>query len=86
MSSCSCSQPKQLRLSGEVYDSRAASGSDVIGAGEKVVRVRCSHCSGKAGFVGSDLLTELFGLPLSEIRNGRCLSESEQLTLRVDLI
>lgn len=86
MTGCSCSHPSELRLSGEVYDRKPAFRADVIGGGEKIVRVRCSTCGGKAGYVGSDLLTELFGLPLSEIHNGRCLSEDEQLTLGVDLI
>jgi hypothetical protein len=84
MSGCSCSDPRELRVSGEVW----ANGShiDTIGGGEKAVRVRCAHCGGKVGRIGSDVLTRLFGIPESEIVNGRCLDVDEQRSLEVDLI
>lgn len=84
MSRCTCSNPRDFRVTGEVWEHRSDSG--IIGTGKKAVRVRCATCGGKIGRVGSDVLTELFSLPDSEIEPGRCLSEAEQRTVTVDLI
>jgi hypothetical protein len=83
MSGCFCSDTTELRVTGEVSQHAHP---DAVGTGEKSVRVRCASCGGKVGRIGSDLLTELFGIPADEIVNGRCLSKSEQRTLTVDLI
>lgn len=84
MSGCSCSTPKEFRITGEVWKQRPH--SRAIGTGKKAVRVRCATCGGKIGRIGSDVLTELFKIPDSEIEPGRCLSEAEQRTVTVDLI
>jgi len=84
MSRCTCSEPRELRVTGEVWENNPS--LDTIGGGSKAVRVRCANCGGKVARIGSELLTELFGIPESEIVNGRCLGEEEQPTLEVDLI
>lgn len=83
MSGCACSSPRDFRVTGEVWpEGRAGQ----VGPGSKAVRVRCGECGGKVGRVGSDLLTDLFGIPEDDIKNGRCLNEAEQRTITVDLI
>lgn len=84
MSRCSCSNPRDFRITGEVSKQRA--GGDAVGTGHKAARVRCATCGGKIGRIGSDVLTELFKIPDSEIEPARCLSEAEQRTVTVDLI
>lgn len=84
MSRCTCSDPRDFRITGEVSKQRGD--SDAIGTGKKAVRVRCATCGGKIGRLGSDVLTELFNVPDSEIEPARCLSEAEQRTVTVDLI
>jgi hypothetical protein len=84
MSRCNCSTPREFRITGEVSEHPRP--SDMVGSGSKAVRVRCSHCGGKIGRIGSDVLTELLQIPESEIKPARCLAEQEQRTLTVDLI
>jgi len=83
MSSCCCTSPRRLRVSGEVWEDDF---DERIGGGEKTVRVRCSGCGGKVGYVGSDLLTELFDYDIDDVVNGRILDEDERASLEVDLI
>jgi hypothetical protein len=84
MSRCSCTEPKELRITGEVAETYP--NSNAIGPGAKTARVRCGECGGKVGRIGSDVLTRLFKIPYDEIEAGRCLCESERRTITVDLI
>jgi len=84
VSRCSCTAPRELRVTGEVWSNDPALATS--GDGEKAVRVRCASCNGKVGRIGSNLLTELFGIPENDIVNGRCLSEDERRSLEVDLL
>ncbi len=81
MSGCECGTPN-LRVTGEVFDTA----HEAVGTGQKSVRVRCETCGGKVGRVGSDLLTDLFGIDGEHITTGRCLDPDERPTLTVDLI
>lgn len=82
MSGCHCDDSANYRVTGEVTPHRVG---DSVGTGEKFARIRCAECGGKVAHIGSDLLNVL-GIPNEEIVNGRCLSESQQVTLTVDLI
>jgi hypothetical protein len=82
MSGCYCDSPKQLRITGEVYQNSQQS----VGPGPKAVRVRCGSCGGKMGRIGSAVLTELFRIESSDIKQGRCLDPDEQTQIQVDLI
>jgi hypothetical protein len=82
MSGCYCDSPKQLRITGEVYQNSPQS----VGPGSKAVRVRCGKCGGKMGRIGSAVLTELFQINPSDITQGRCLNPDEQTNIQVDLI
>jgi len=84
MSRCTCSSPREFRVTGEVW--RYPDVERAVGSGSKAVRVRCGECGGKVGRIGSDVLTDLFGVPETDIESGRCLSETEQRTVTVDLI
>lgn len=83
MSGCSCSDLTELRVTGEVYDHAYP---EAVGTGEKSIRVRCGNCGGKVGKVGSDVLTDLFGIDDDDIKAGRCLEADERPTLTVDLV
>lgn len=84
MSSCTCEQSADLRVTGEVWTS--ARTDNVIGGGSKAVRVRCSDCGGKVTKIGSEVLTELFDISETDIAGGQPLDEDDRCTLEVDLI
>lgn len=83
MSGCSCSESRELRVTGEVWDHCRP---EAVGTGNKSVRVRCAECGGKVGKVGSDVLTGLFGIDDDDIVAGRCLEVDDRPTLTVDLV
>jgi hypothetical protein len=83
MSGCHCDSPQEFRITGEVWNENMR---HCVGPGEKTVRVRCGCCGGKVGLIGSDVLTELFQIEPSDIKNGRCLSREEYRHIQVDLV
>jgi hypothetical protein len=42
-----------------------------VGPGPKAVRIRCGSCGEKIGRIGSAVLTELFQIEPSDIKQGR---------------
>lgn len=77
MSSCSCDDPLEFRITGEVINERSE---------DAEVRVRCDSCGGKVAYIPGAWLAELPGLELDDLTNGRCLREDEHRTITVDLI
>jgi len=87
MSRCSCENSTRYRVTGEVSDAPATDRPKPGGSGAKQVRIRCTECGGKVGWIGSDLLNVL-GIPDEDIKAGSCIGTPEDpaVTLGVDLI
>jgi hypothetical protein len=87
VSSCSCEDSSEFRVTGEVIDAPATGSTHAVGTGAKQVRVRCRECGGKVAYIGSDLLNVL-GVADEEIQPGACIGTPDDpaVTLTVDLL
>lgn len=83
MSQCSCENPTEFRITGEINELEA--GEPEVGTGPKEARVRCVECGGKVTYIGSDFL-EAFGIPPERLRPGDFFKEDEQIEITIDLI